>query len=96
LDEWQKTKREEIIGGICNHYSPQILRDPEKALFAIEQEINSQEIYQGNNWTGRGVVGDTVINATIAGLEIVRSDCLAILKDAATHLRRDSLSNRAS
>jgi len=82
LDEWQKTKREEIIGGICDHYSPQILRDPEKALSAIEQEINSQEIYQGNNWTGRGVVGDTVINATIAGLEIARSDCLAILKDA--------------
>ena len=82
MDEWQKTKWEEIIGGVCDHYSPQIFRDPEKALSAIEQELNSQAIYQGNNWTGRGVVGDIVISATIAGLEIARSDCLAILKDA--------------
>ena len=82
MDEWEKTKWEEIIEGVCDHYSPQILRDPEKALSTIEQELNSQAIYQGNNWTGRGVVGDTVISATIAGLEIVRSDCLVILKDA--------------
>ena len=82
MNEWQKTKREEIIGGICGHFNQQILKDPAKALSTIEQELDSQEIYRGNDWLGRGVVGDTVINATIEGLEIVRSDCLAILKDA--------------
>lgn len=81
LDEWQKIKREEIIGGICRYFESQIVKDPEQALSMIEQEIEGQSIYQGNDWLGRGVVGDTVINATIEGLEIVRSDCLAILKD---------------
>ena len=81
MNEWQKTKREEIIGGICCHFSVQIQKDPLKALSIIEQELGSQEICQGNDWLGRGIVGDTVISATIEGLEIVRSDCLAILKE---------------
>ena len=80
MNEWQKTKREEIIESICGHFSPLILKDPKKALSTIEQEIDSQEIYLGNDWLGRGVVGDTIINATIEGLEIVRSDCLAMLQ----------------
>ncbi|WP_319548378.1 hypothetical protein [Desulfogranum marinum] len=84
MNEWQKIKREEIIKGICDHFSSQILKDPQKALSTIEQEIHSQEIYLGNDWLGRGVVGDTVIHATIEGLEIVRSDCLVRLKDADT------------
>lgn len=82
LDEWQKIKREEIIGGICSYFELPVLKDPEKALSTIEQELENQAIHQGNDWLDRGVVGDTVINATIEGLEIVRSDCLAILKNA--------------
>lgn len=81
MDDWQKTKRDEIIGGICGHFSSQIEKDPEKALSTIEQELDSQEVYMGNDWLGRGIVGDTVISATIEALEIVRSECLSILKE---------------
>ncbi len=81
MSDWQETKREEIIGGIYAHFSLQIQKDPEGALCTIEQELESQEICIGNDWLGRGIVGDTVMSATIEGLEIVRSDCLAILKE---------------
>jgi hypothetical protein len=80
LNDWQKTKREEIIRGIYAHFSSQIKKDPIEALCTIEQELENQEICIGNDWLGRGIVGDTVMSATIEGLEIVRSDCLAILK----------------
>lgn len=81
MSDWQETKREEIIGGICTHFSSQIQTDPEGALCTIEQELESQQICLGNDWLGRGIVGDTVMSATIEGLEIVRSDCLAILQE---------------
>ena len=81
MSDWQETKREEIIGGIHAYFSSQIQKDPEETLRTIEQEIESQDICIGNNWLGRGIVGDTVMSANIEGLEIVRSDCLAVLKE---------------
>ncbi|MBM9520236.1 hypothetical protein JWG39_10465 [Desulforhopalus vacuolatus] len=81
MSEWEKAKNEEIIGGICDHFNPQIVEDPQKALFLIEQELACQNINLGNDWLGRGVVGDTVLNAAITGLEIARGKCLAALKD---------------
>jgi hypothetical protein len=86
LNDWQETKREEIIGGIYAYFRSQILKDPVETLRTIEQELENQEICIGNDWLGRGTVGDTVMSATIEGLEIVRSDCLAILKE----MNRDS------
>lgn len=78
--EWQEMRREEVIGGIKKYYCEKIAKEPQKALMLIDQELHSEFVRLGNDWTGRGVVMDTIINATIEGLEIVRSYCLEELQ----------------
>lgn len=73
---WQNDKRDTMIEGIIRYYNHEIERSPQNALQMIEQELHSQSVRLGNDWTGRGVVMDTVISATIEGLEIVRARCL--------------------
>lgn len=68
------------MAGIEHHYRDKVERDPQATLVEVEQELASQWVRLGNDWTGRGVVMDTVIGATIEGLEIVRAACRAKLE----------------
>ncbi len=66
---------DETLSSILRYYEEKIAADPEGTLVLVNQELESQNIRFGNNWTGRGVVMDAVIAATISALEIVRSAC---------------------
>lgn len=76
MSDWKEVKRDEVIDGILRYFERKKDDDPVTTLKEIEQELDSQFFRLGNDWTGRGVVMDTVINATIEALEIVRSNCL--------------------
>lgn len=66
MSEWREAKRKNI--------------DPAGTLQNVEQELDSQFLRLGNDWTGRGVVMDAVIAETIEAVEIVRSDLLTAMK----------------
>jgi len=68
-------KYDETLANIVGYYEDKIVIDPAGTLILVNQELESQNVRYGNDWTGRGVVMDAVIAATIAALEIVRSDC---------------------
>jgi len=74
---WQEKKQEEIKGNILSYFEDQIRRDPESTLQQVELELQDLYIREGNNLCGRGIVGDTIIQATIEALEIVKAACLA-------------------
>jgi len=81
MSDWKEDKREEVIDGILKYFEGKKNDDPVTALKEIEQELDSQFFRLGNDWTGRGVVMDTVICATIEALEIVRSNCLERIEE---------------
>ena len=73
---WEANQQEEIAAGIWRYYQGKIETDPKSAIVLIEQELNDQHVRLGNDWTGRGVVVNTLIAAPISALEAVRVDCL--------------------
>jgi|GEM_PF-774514 len=81
MSDWKEGKRKEVIDGILSYFEKRKEDDPEMTLKQIDQELDSQFFRLGNDWTGRGIVMDTVINATIEALEIVRSHCLERLEE---------------
>ena len=73
---WKKKTYEETLGNIVRYYENKVAEAPESTLILVQQELQSQWVRLGNDWTGRGVVMDTIITATISALEIVRASCL--------------------
>jgi hypothetical protein len=73
---WQEEKQKEIKGNILSYFEQHISSDPEATLQQVELELQDLYIREGNNICGRGIVGDTVIQATIEALEIVKAACL--------------------
>ncbi|MBC8318299.1 MAG: hypothetical protein H8E41_10370 [Desulfobulbaceae bacterium] len=77
---WQERKSQEIIDGTIAYFRDKVASDPKGTMTLVEQELQSQLVFLGNDWLGRGIVMDTVITATINALEIVRVDCLEKIK----------------
>ena len=73
---WRKKTYEDTLGNIVHYFEDKTAADPAGTLIVVTQELESQWVRLGNDWTGRGVVMDTIITATISALEIVRATCL--------------------
>ncbi len=74
-------REDEIMVNIRGYFSERLAVDPRGILHQVEGELQSLYIRYGNDWTGRGIVGDTTQEATIAALEGVRAECLSRLAD---------------
>lgn len=51
-----------------------IRKDPAHAAHHIRQVLKRLYVRQGNDWAGRGIVGDTSIEASVAAHESVLAD----------------------
>lgn len=89
---WIEEKYRHVHENIHHYFHDQALRNPASTLRQIEEELECHYFRYGNNWTGRGIVGDTVLTATIDALEQVRATCLDYLKTG--HGTDDSKSGR--
>lgn len=69
-------KKDEIVTNLFGYFEEQMGKNPVATLEQIDRELQSLYVRYGNDWTGRGMVGDTTQEATIAGLEAVRAECL--------------------
>ena len=67
----------DIVPDTYSAYASQIETDPQGTLRHVEDVLKSLYVRYGNDWTGRGIVGDSTQEAAIAGLELVRVECLA-------------------
>lgn len=77
---WKEKTYQETLDNIVRYYESKVRTDTAGTLILVNQELQSQWVRLGNDWTGRGVVMDTIITATISALEIVRTDCLEKIK----------------
>jgi hypothetical protein len=79
---WKEKTYQETLDNIVRYYESKVRTDTTGTLVLVNQELQSQWVRPGNDWTGRwgGVVIDTIITATISALEIVQTDCLEKIK----------------
>ena len=73
--DFLEQKEEEILTNLHEFFRLRIEADPEAVLRQVEAELESLYVRYGNDWTGRGMVGDTTLMATIAALEGIRAEC---------------------
>lgn len=66
----------DIVTNTFNSFAEEIELDPQGTLRQVEGMLKSHYVRYGNDWTGRGIVGDSTQEAAIAGLEAVRIACL--------------------
>jgi hypothetical protein len=55
-------------------------KDPEQAEKHIRKTLKSLYIRQGNDWTGRGAIGNAGLDASIAASEAVLAELTGIMK----------------
>ncbi|MCE5255850.1 MAG: hypothetical protein LLF89_03280 [Spirochaetaceae bacterium] len=67
--EWQEQKREEVFEGTLKSLENRRRKDPQYTLQSAQSELDHFYIQDGNNWLGRGELGDLVMSATIAAYE---------------------------
>jgi hypothetical protein len=71
----------DIVADTFCSFAEQVEADPRGTLHQVESVLKSLYVRYGNDWTGRGIVGDSTQEAAIAGLEAVRAECLARIEN---------------
>lgn len=71
----------DIVPNTFDSFADNIELDPRGTLRHVEGMLQAHYVRYGNDWTGRGIVGDSTQEAAIAGLEAVRIECLARLEN---------------
>ena len=69
ISDWQESKRRETFESTVAGLENRRKVDP---AFTLEDAVSSLEhlyVLEGNDWLGRGELGDIVTSATIAGYE---------------------------
>ena len=72
--------QEETFDNLFSYYEDEINDNPEQLLKKIEAELNSMYVRSGNDWTGRGEIGNAKLDSAIAALEAVRAECISQTK----------------
>lgn len=75
--KWQEEKYREVFDRVQEYYCTLAESDPFDTLRLLEQELDDLYLRYGNNFSGRGIVGDTVMTATIDAMELARAECLS-------------------
>ncbi|MFO7765392.1 MAG: hypothetical protein R6V33_03050 [Pelovirga sp.] len=75
-----ETHKKIILEHLPGFFAEQLDDNPAGLLEQLEPELRSLYVRQGNDWTGRGEIGDARLDATVAVLEAVRAECLVRLE----------------
>lgn len=67
--DWREQKREQVFESMVKGLENRRRIDPEFTLADAQSALAHQYILDGNDWLGRGELGDIVTSATIAAYE---------------------------
>jgi hypothetical protein len=67
--DWQDAKYTEVFEDEVRGLERRRQHDPSFTVHDLEMQLKQQYIIEGDDWEGRGVLGDIVLNATIAAWE---------------------------
>jgi hypothetical protein len=65
---------EETFASVYDALAKMVLKDPDRAINAIKGILKDLYIRQGNDWTGRGAIGDAGLEASIAAYECILAE----------------------
>jgi hypothetical protein len=67
--DWREQKREATFEGTLSGLENRRRVDPSYTIADARQDLEHQYILEGNDWLGRGELGDIISSATIAAYE---------------------------
>jgi len=70
MAEWHEEKYNEIFEGIINSLQRRRLIDRTFSIADAENQLKHLYVLDGNDWIGRGELGDIISQATIAAYEL--------------------------
>jgi hypothetical protein len=70
IDERYETTFDSVYASLCEQSEV----DPVQAAHHIRQTLKSLYIRQGNDWTGRGAIGNAGLDASVAAHEAVLAE----------------------
>ena len=69
IRDWEKRKYREVFEQTCHQLEARRASDPTFTLQFLEGLLETAYVDLGNDWLGRGAVGDITQSATIAAYE---------------------------
>lgn len=69
IDDWQDAKYRKQFEDALLQVKKLREIDPDFSINSLRKMLETAYVHQGNNWTGRGAVGDVDHDAVIAGYE---------------------------
>ena len=70
MADWRDQKYIEVFDGTLNGLERRRAVDPAFSIEDVENQLVHLYVLDGNDWLGRGVLGDIVSEATIAAYEL--------------------------
>lgn len=67
--DWRDEKRAEVFEGTLRGLENHHRNDPSFDIAEVQGALNHLYVAEGNDWLGRGELGDIVMSATIAAYE---------------------------
>ena len=83
--DWREQKREEVFESMLKGLQNRRRIDPEFTLGDAQSALEHQYILDGNDWLGRGELGDIVTSATIAAYELFIAEWRAEITRSSTN-----------
>lgn len=85
MEDWLQESHNDAFDAQYHHWQKIVENDPVGTLQKIEDELRVLYIRMDNDQEGRGIVADTTIGASIAGLEAIRAECRELVKARTGH-----------
>lgn len=74
MTDYLEERYDDTFESVYTVLSDLVQRDPLAAAQNIRQTLKSLYVRQGNDWTGRGAVGNASLDASIAAHEAILAD----------------------
>ena len=69
LDDWQERKREDVYSSVLRGLERRRQADPTFTIDDARSALEHLYVLDGNDWLGRGELGDIISAATLAAYE---------------------------
>lgn len=74
MTDYIEERYDDTFESVYTVLSDQVRRNPSEALRHIRQTLKSLYVRQGNDWTGRGAIGNAGLDASVAAHEAVLAE----------------------
>ncbi len=78
---WDNLEKAETVSDYLDYFADIVKADPKGTYQFLTLELETLYVRDGNDNEGRGVIGETKLNSSIACLEAVRAECIKSLRE---------------